>query len=147
MDKILKFLEEDTQKLGVLSTVNQENKPESAVVYYTSDKEANIYFVTRAASRKYRNSVINPNACFVISTEFPAKTLQIGGTMDMVTDAHEQEELFPKLIKITTEKNLTPPISKMDSSEIIFVKLSAKWIRLGDFSNPVGDMIFEEIKK
>lgn len=147
MNKILKFLEEDEHKLGVLSTVNQDNKPESAIVYYTHDTNLNIYFVTRAASRKYRNSVANPNTCFVISTESPAKTLQLSGTLDIVSDPHEQEELFPKLIKKATEKNVTPPISKMDKSEILFVKISTKWVRLTDFSDPSREAVYEEVIK
>jgi len=54
------------QKLGVVSTINSENKPESAVVGIAVSENLEIIFDTVKASRKYRNIIRDPHVAFVI---------------------------------------------------------------------------------
>jgi uncharacterized pyridoxamine 5'-phosphate oxidase family protein len=144
MDKILKLLNNDAQKIGVISTLGENGQPQSAAVYYTFDDKLNIYFVTRANSRKYKNAILNKKGAFAIVNQDLSMTLQIEGALDIASKIEEQEALFPKLVMIVTEKNAIPPVSKMDSSEMIFMKLTPTWARIGDFSGGKDNM-FEEV--
>jgi nitroimidazol reductase NimA-like FMN-containing flavoprotein (pyridoxamine 5'-phosphate oxidase superfamily) len=132
-DKIVEQLKSINGLLGVISTINEQNKPESASIYYISDNDLNIYFVTRSGSRKYKNLMKNPNASFVITLEHPPKTIQIEGIANEVTDANEQINYFQKLIAKASESTTMPPVSQMVDGEMVFMKISTNWARLGNF--------------
>jgi general stress protein 26 len=132
------------QELGVISTIHADGKPEAAVVYFSSDENMNIYFTTRAGTRKYKNLLQNPHAAFVVYSENPPKTMQIEGTVVAITDPYQQTVLFSKLVGKVTENDDLPPIDKMPESEIMFMKLSPTWARMGDFELSQGGKTFEE---
>src|SRR3989344_3534674 len=102
LEKIAVFLGMQKSRLGVVSTVNQENKPESAFVYYTFDENLNIYFVTRDASRKYKNIFDNKNVAFITATENPPQTLQLEGLASVESNIDRQKHLFQELIGLAT---------------------------------------------
>ncbi len=132
-EKIAQELESMNQPLGVISTVNEFGKPQSAAVYYICDNALNIFFVTRSESRKYKNLQKNPHASFVVTTEHPPKTIQAEGTVAEVTDPHEQINYFDKLVAKATESNLMPPVSQLVTGEMVFMKISTNWVRFGNF--------------
>jgi general stress protein 26 len=145
-EKIIKFLNEDAQKLGVISTVTAENKPESAFMYYAFDEDLNIYFATRVASRKYKNFMENKHIAFAVAKENPPQTLQLEGLASVVVEAEVQKSLFPELITMAAQRNFAAPISQMESSELKFLKITPNWIRFGNFEVRKHGGIFEEIK-
>ena len=146
LEEIITFLKGDKVKLCAVSTVTEDCKPESAFVYYAFDENLNIYFITRAGSRKYKNGIKNPNVSFVAFTENPPKTLQLEGTLSVVMDPKDQIKLFPELVTLATERNLVPPISQMDTSEVMFMKITPNWVRFGNFELGRDDGMFHEIK-
>ncbi len=145
-EEIIKFLKEEKQKLGVISTVTKENTPESAFMYYTFDKDLNIYFATRVASRKYKNFLENKHVAFVVATENPPQTLQLEGIATVAAEIEIQKSLFPELITLAAKRNFAAPISQMESSELKFIKITPNWIRFGNFEVRKHDGMFEEIK-
>ncbi|MBI3235875.1 MAG: pyridoxamine 5'-phosphate oxidase family protein [Bacteroidetes bacterium] len=62
-------------KFAVLSTVSEENKPESAVVGIAVTKDLKIFFDTVSTSRKYQNLLKIPSIAFVIGWD-DARTVQ-----------------------------------------------------------------------
>lgn len=132
-DTIVAELNSINQPLGVISTVTTEGKPTSASVYYICDSALNIFFVTRSQSRKYKNIQNNPNASFVITSEHPPKTIQLEGTVAEVVDSNEQINYFEKLVAKATESTFMPPVSQMVEGELVFMKFSTHWARVGDF--------------
>ncbi len=121
------------KNLGVVSTVSADGKPESAFVYFIIDDTLNVYFATRAASRKYKNLMVNPHAAFVIASEHPPQTIQIEWAAAVVTDSEEQRTLFPELISILSEGGYVRPLNHMMDSELMFMKITTSWARFGDF--------------
>lgn len=132
-ETIYKELQSITEPLGVLSTVNKSGYPQSASVYYVCDADLNIFFVTRTGSRKYKNIIKNPQASFVVTSVHPPKTFQLEGTVTEVTDTHEQTEYFDKLVAQATENTPMPPVSQIVTGEMVFMKLSTTWARMGNF--------------
>lgn len=132
-DKIAQELESINQPLGVISTVNEQGRPQSASVYHVCDDNLNIFFVTRSESRKYKNLQKNNNASFVITSEHPPKTIQLEGTVAEVSDPNEQLTYFDKLVAKATESSFMPPVSQMVAGEMVFMKLSTSWARIGAF--------------
>ena len=147
LEKIVFFLSSQKSRLGVVSTVNQKNEPESAFVYFTFDENLNLYFATRDASRKYKNLVDNKNVAFVVATENPPQTLQLEGTASVHNNMEEQKNLFQELIGLASANNFSAPISQQtEAGGLQFIKISPTWIRFGNFEvRKHGDM-FQEIK-
>ncbi len=133
------------KKLGVVSTVSVGGAPESAFVYFIIDDALNVYFATRAGSRKYKNLMQNPRAAFVIASEHPPQTIQIEGDATVVTDANEQQTLLPDLIKMLSEGGYVRPMNHMMDSELVFMKISPTWARFGDFEVVREEGAFREV--
>ena len=132
-DKIAEVLSSLHQPLGVISTVNEECHPELASLYYVHDDALNIYFITREGSRKYKNITKNPHVAFVITTEHPARTIQLEGVAAKDTDPREENEYFAKLVALASEHLIMPPVSQIEDGEMLFMKMTTRWARLGDF--------------
>jgi uncharacterized pyridoxamine 5'-phosphate oxidase family protein len=132
-DKIAQELKSINQPLGVISTVNESGKPQSASVYYVYDNALNIYFITKDTSRKYENSMRNPHVSFVITSENPPKTIQLEGVVHKVEDVSQTGDLFNKLVSLATASNFMPPVSQIASGKVSFMKIATTWVRAGNF--------------
>jgi len=142
---IKSVLETFPSRLGVVSTISEDGKPHVASVYFTFDDNLNLYFVTRASTGKYKNTLINPNIAFVTSVEVPPRTVQIEGIVSEVNDPKEQEKFFAELLKITNEKYPAPPFTQMMNSEVMLMKITPTWARLADFDVLREHDTFQEV--
>lgn len=120
------------QSLGTISTISSNIKPEAASIYFVFDKNLNIFFITRKESRKYKNILNNNRASFVITTEKPPKTVQLEGVVEE-TSTKEQGTHFSNLIATASRHNFMPPVSQLNDSEMVFMKIKTTWARMGDF--------------
>lgn len=142
---IRSVLENFTSRLGVVSTISEDGKPHVASVYFTFDDNLNVYFVTRASTGKYKNTLVNPAIAFVASTETPPRTIQIDGTVGEVSDPKEQEKFFAELLKISSEKYPAAPFTQMMNAEVMLMKITPTWARLGDFDVLREHETFQEV--
>ncbi|MEO5646468.1 MAG: pyridoxamine 5'-phosphate oxidase family protein [Candidatus Paceibacterota bacterium] len=131
--------------LGIISTVNTTGHPESAVVYFSHDDSLNIFFTTRKNSRKYKNLVQTPTVAFVVYDETTYQTVQIEGVASTISDPTEQTRLFATVVEYATKNDAVPPIDKIGDSEIMFIKITTSWARLGNFELSQKDGIFKEV--
>ena len=145
LDKVALFLGAQKSRLGVVSTVNSENKPESALVYFTFDEKLNIYFVTRDITKKYKNIIENKNVAFVVSKEIPPQTLQIEGVGSVHNNPEDQKDLYKELVGLASSKHFSPPVSQINSGGLAFIKISPTWIRFGNFEVRKHDNIFQQV--
>lgn len=145
-EKIIAFLGLQKSRLGVVSTVNEDNKPESAFLYFAFDENLNIYFVTKDNSRKFKNIKNNNNVAFTSGTENPPQTLQLEGIATIHDDLKDQKHLFQELVALASAKHFAPPISQQSTGGLQFVKISPQWIRFGNFEIRKKDDTFQEVK-
>ena len=138
-------MKELQQNLGVIATTNE--KPEAAVVYFSYDENLNIYFTTRKNSRKYANLTTNPHAAFVIYNAELLKTIQFEGVVTVVENPLEQGKYYSQLVELAAKNNPLPPIDQLGESEIMFMKLSTTWARVGNFEIARTGDVFEEVTK
>lgn len=133
-DAIFEELTAINRPYGTISTVSEENTPESATVYFVHNQTLDIFFITRKKSRKYKNIMHNPHVAFVVTCEHPPKTIQLEGTASVVTDPHEQMDHFTELVKRSSERNPVPPVAQLvESGEMVFMKITTTWARFGKF--------------
>jgi len=68
----------NTYSLGVISTVNKDGSPHSAIVGFGQTKDLEIVFGTDNSSAKYKNLQVDQRVAFVIGGETP-ETIQLDG--------------------------------------------------------------------
>ena len=145
-EKIMAFLGLQKSRFGVVSTVNEENKPESAFLYFAFDENLNIYFVTKDTSRKFKNIVKNSNVSFASATENPPQTLQLEGTAAVHSDIENQKHLFQELVGLASAKHFSPPISQQTRGGLQFIKITPTWMRFGNFEVRKHGDTFQEVR-
>jgi uncharacterized pyridoxamine 5'-phosphate oxidase family protein len=130
-------------KSAVISTVNLENMPEGALIYYGVDKDFNFYFVTGDKTRKYANIKRNPKAALTISDEYMLTTIQIEGSVEEVHSVKKNSnsvKLLTEVLSPTIRETIAhiwdpiPPILKMENGKIVIFKIKPYWLRYANFS-------------
>ena len=132
-------------KSAVISTVNLENMPEGAEIYYGIDKDFNFYFVTGDKTRKYANLKRNPKAALTITDEYMLTTVQLEGTVEEVKSVKKNSksvQLLTEALSPTISQPIAhiwdpiPPILKMENGRIIIYKIKPYWLRYANFNEP-----------
>ncbi|HSW99859.1 MAG TPA: pyridoxamine 5'-phosphate oxidase family protein [Patescibacteria group bacterium] len=80
---VLDFIKK--QKLATISTVNENAKPEAAVIGFGQTNNLELIFGTNNSSRKYKNVVKNSSVAFVIGWDEGA-TVQFEGIASELND-------------------------------------------------------------
>jgi uncharacterized pyridoxamine 5'-phosphate oxidase family protein len=118
----------DQHKLAVLSTVNEKNLPEAALVGFAVTKDLQLIFDTVATSRKYKNLLKNPTIAFVIGWENET-TIQYEGVAKVLSkDDALLETYFEKFPEGRERKSTW--------KDIVYFVVEPKWIRYSDFNEP-----------
>lgn len=123
---VLDFIKK--QKLAVLSTVNKDNKPESAVLEFGETDNFEIIVDMYNTSRKYKNMQTNPIVSLVIGWDENI-TVQYEG---VASELFDEEKLKYQLIYWA--KN--PKAKRWAKREgIVYFKITPKWIRYSDLNS------------
>ncbi len=123
LQEIFDFIKD--QKLAVISTVDENSVPESAIVEFGEYGEFNLVIDTFTHSRKYQNLIKNSEAAFVIGWDDDI-TIQINATTHLL----EGEELN-QAKESYFAKN--PRAKKWDNrEEVAYFGFMPKWIRYSD---------------
>jgi general stress protein 26 len=125
------------QKLGVVSTVNPDSNPESAVVGIAISENLEIIFDTINSSRKCQNILHNANVAVVIGWDEEI-TIQYEGVAEVLGDDSEADRL-----REIYYKNYPDGRDRAATwSGLVHMKVIPKWIRYSNFNEPV---VIEEV--
>ncbi|MEY4744778.1 MAG: hypothetical protein RL272_723 [Candidatus Parcubacteria bacterium] len=136
-EEALAFLKSST--LAAVSTASRDGKPEVAFVYYVTDDDFNLFFLTRRDSLKFRNILENGRAAIAVGNEDEVKTVQMAGKIEEVTEEGEiarHTHLIirsPKLASLymrNAPMNFLPPrVPQPDGTHFALVRLRPDWLR------------------
>lgn len=114
--------------VAVLSTADDDGQPHAATIYYFVDADMNIYFMTKEATRKYKNLKANPRAALAIYEASSQATVQIEGTASEITDSDHMNEIFKHVLAISNQTSQTaiPPVSRLDAGEYKCFRVTPK---------------------
>ena len=135
-EEILNFV--NSKILMVLSTVNSDGKPQSAVVGFGQTDSFELIFGTSVSSRKAKNIAANKNVSVVIGWD-DGGTLQYEGEAHLLSE-NERAKYLDKLF----EKNKKAELYKDNPEEIYYV-ISPKWLRFTQLTSypwPVTEINF-----
>ena len=127
--------------IAVLATVDENNKPHSATMFFAGDENLNFFLMTKSTTQKYLNCEKNKNVALTVIDPHIIKTAQVQGTIERITD----KEITTKVIVALEEKNAVggisywpPPLSKIEKGEIVVLKVTPVWLRYADYSSPTS---------
>jgi general stress protein 26 len=128
----------DKNQVGVLATVDSTGKPHAAAVYFTYDRQFNIYFITKKDTQKHRNLQDNHEAAIAIYDESAQATVQTEGSVTEVTDAKQAEWVFSDIwrIALKTSPNSAPPMTQLDAGAYVVYRLVTPTLRKATFVRP-----------
>lgn len=134
-DMMESFLKE--RAFCVISTVNTNGMPESAMVGFTSTKTFDIIIGTSNQSRKYANFIQNPNVAVVVGDD--GGTVQLEGSAELLAD-----ETYVAMVE-NGEITALPGVDlyRKDPNQI-FVKIVPSWIRFVKTGEGGGKKEFTE---
>jgi general stress protein 26 len=146
--RISKFLNENC--IGVLATVDPNNDPHAAVIYYSSDAEDQIFFMTKTGTKKHDNLRHNNHAMFVVYEPRDQVTVQVVGEAHEITELTLSNKIFSAVLhaSLVTSDSGIPPISKLKAGEYVAYALIPSEVRMAVFSRPDPggyDKVFETL--
>lgn len=127
--EVYKFLSNRIPKLGVLSTVGGNNKPESALLGYAVLENLTIIFTTSIKSRKWQNLLQNPYVALTIGQGFTESNVQYQGIATLITDGEKMKDV-DKIFY-----SLRPDLLTFKSLDNGFIQITPAWIRFMDFTD------------
>ncbi|HZY38982.1 MAG TPA: pyridoxamine 5'-phosphate oxidase family protein [Mucilaginibacter sp.] len=118
-------------KLGVLSTVAGDGRPESALVGIAVSEGLEIVFDTVKASRKYKNLLQNPMVALVIGWD-DETTVQFEGIATELVGPEDDRyrEIYYDAYPDGRDR-------AANWAGLVHFKVTPKWLRYSNFNNPV----------
>jgi len=117
-------------KFAVISTVTEDQHPESALIGFGVTRELTIIFDTVTTTRKYRNLIKNPSVAFVIGWD-NEQTIQYEGIARIPSENELNELLSVYFGAFPNGKD-----RKENWDDIAYFCVEPKWIRYSDFNLP-----------
>ena len=129
----------------VLATSSPNGIPSAATVFYTTDSQMNLYFLTKEQTTKCRNIMANPQIAAVIYQAEMLRTAQITGTAVKVDNPHMTQKTTEIMSGYAQQIAGTPrtPISKLDAGKNVLFCITPQSIRMADYKYGSGDTIFD----
>lgn len=114
-------------QIAVISTVNPQNNPESAVIEFGQTADLELIFDAFSNSRKVNNIRSNQNVSFVIGWDEDITVQYEGEAVELKgKELNEYKKIY---------KTKNPNVSKWEKMEgIIFFKVIPKWIRYSNLN-------------
>ncbi|MDL2341971.1 MAG: pyridoxamine 5'-phosphate oxidase family protein [Patescibacteria group bacterium] len=136
--------------VGVLATASRDGLPHAATIYFTTESDYSVYFVTKQKTTKSSNLQDNPRAALAVFDAATQTTVQVAGDVEIIEDVEEVQRLFSIMLTIShqTSDGHQPPISKLDAGKYVAYRLKPQVVRMAEFIKaeyPPVDALFEVV--
>jgi len=130
--------------LGTIATVNEMGAPEAVAVYFYTERDFTLYFVTKAETRKLQNILRRPTATILSYDEASLTSVELTGNVEIIRDAVEFAQVIEKFHSIASSRRVQywlPPIAQIDAGNYVACKLLPTSIYYRSFSKDVAGTI------
>ncbi|MEO7364205.1 MAG: pyridoxamine 5'-phosphate oxidase family protein [Candidatus Saccharimonadales bacterium] len=120
---------------GVLSTAGDAGSVWGATVYFVTDDDLNIYFVTRTGSFKYKNIQTQPFAALTVSDGEAQITVQLSGEVSQMPINKYMDIFFDKFAAMRPEGDFdwAPPVDKVHEGNYMPLQLTPSRMQYADY--------------
>jgi general stress protein 26 len=132
--------------IAVLATADHQTaEPHAATIYYATDSQMNIFFLTKVKTKKSINLAGNPKAALAIYQAETQETLQITGPVTVVDNPAMMTKAMSLMSKYAQQTAGTEqtPIARLYAGEYILYKIWPQHIRLGEFKYGPEGQVFD----
>jgi len=136
-----------SHKFAVLSTTSKDARPWGSTIYYVVDEKLNFFFLTRAQSKKYHNLQEQPQAAVTVTDDTEQTTVQAVGSVAQVPLGSEHDHVFRMIVRIHPPGQFEwmPPVTKIETGEMLLLKLTPENLRFSNFMSKNEAYITEVI--
>lgn len=128
-EKMSTFINEHS--FTVLSTINDKGHPHGTAIYAGSDKDLNIYFMTKSGTAKSSYVDNDDMVALTFGDEAEQAALQISGSVAEVYDPAEGDAAMEMLENLKhTSKDVRHPISKVNAGSYIIFRVTPDWAHM-----------------
>lgn len=122
--------------MGILSTSGGEGTVWGAAVYYLTDEDLNIYFVTRTGTFKYKNIEVQPFAALTVADAEDQITVQLSGKIERMPINKYMDVFFDKFAAIRPEGDYqwAPPIDKVHEGNYMPLQLTPSHLQYANYN-------------
>lgn len=120
-----KFLK--SQKTMVLASISNNLEPEAATVYFVSDDDFNLFFMTSEKSKKTENLKVNGKVAFVMGWGPEVITIQGGGIAKELAK-REAETFYGLIKKVAFESANQWPLLQLAKNGYCTFKITPLWM-------------------
>ncbi len=130
-EKVKTYLKEKKPRLTVISTVNKDGKPESALMTYAifEGEALTLVLSTRLNTRKWANLQTNKHVSLVFGGGFSDAEVQFEGDAELFADPSS----YKLLEEVYFEQN-PETLQFRGLPELVFLKVKPTWVRFTDYS-------------
>lgn len=124
--------------IGVLSTVNPDGEPHGVVIYFAVNERFDIFFLTRAETKKYDNLKHHNHLMLTVYEPASQATLQVTGRATEITAKAEISAVAGNIAGIGlrgSEAGL-PPIAKLQAGDYAAFKIEPIQMRMAVYARP-----------
>lgn len=123
-------------EVAVFSTLDTNGVISGAVVYYSIDKNNNIYILTKSHTRKAQNILTNGHVALTVFEPTGMQTVQLQGIASVEKNAEVQAQVFNEIVKnrYYSEKIDLPPMTKIKQGAYTVIKIIPQSIKYRDYS-------------
>lgn len=136
--------------IGTLATASNSGIPHAATIYFVTEQDFLIYFITKKDTTKSRNLQENSNAALAVFDATSQTTVQAFGKAVEMLDPHLLQSVFEKVSAIAqnTSGGHQPPVTKLDAGDYVVYCLKPQTVRMAEFVKadyPPVDQLFDVV--
>lgn len=132
----------DHHPIATLGTINPDGSPHGAIVYVCADgTRPTVYFITKQATRKYKNLIERHQVSITIVNPSENSTLQANGRTFEVQEPVVIDTVMKRIAdEHVSAKEWLPPIAKLRAGAYVIIGIELTHARLAQFKGRViGD--------
>lgn len=121
--------------IGTLATVSDNGILQAAVVYYATDKQNNIYVVTKTKTNKALNIIKHPQVAFTAYDTSSMQTIQIEGIASVETDTKICKRIYDTILRPRFQGSHAemPPIMYLPAGEYEVIVIKPMKYKFSDY--------------
>lgn len=122
-------------EIAVVSTVDQNGALHGAVVYYASDKNDNIFFVSKEKTDKVKHIMKNPQVALTMYDVQSMQTLQVSGIAHLEQDEDIKKAITDRIIRPRFQDGhaALPPILYIPAGDYVIVSIKLTSFKFSDY--------------
>ncbi len=129
----------------IATKTTDERYPHLAPVFYLTNPDLILYFMSHEDSNKIKHILVNPRITIAITDQATLTTLQLKGVANIVEDSAKKIEMLDKLHRVSNEGSgkSMPPITKLSDKPLVVFEFTPEWFRYSNFLGRTA-IVYEE---